>query len=560
MFKSSIKQVKKNFNSKTNKQTEEKDTFPKLDSQLSPDCTEGIKEITEDLMTNILANDMKSYCKMNIDKKTFLCNQIPIDVIMSYSSKTISSALTKNCQLLNESACELFEHLLSYTGDIRSSTSQQEHLISFLKLGYGSSTEVKDEAYIQLVKQLTNNIDKVNYHRVWEIFSVVVSTFAPSLDLYYSVLNMLVYEVKNTIDDDVFKRSNYCIVRLIKTFENSRKSLPSDNEIKSIIEMKPLLLPIYFFNETNIIVPLESYTTINESKTYVINKMETIISKAPYFSLYEIKEEEKVFKERFLEEFDLMCDLLSNWKYEEKKQINKEENAEYTRVNYAKSSVSSSVSFKIYLKLLFFYESSFNDEDVLLLIYYQVRRDVVYGRIKISTEELVEITVIDIIINMENEGEDSQIEGYLRKNISKYMSNHVLKSVNSNELISKIGKRYKELNNIDKDSLEIEYVKRLQENPLFLSLQFNIKNKKDYNQSTIFKNLPDDLILGIEKDMIRIFDTNRNELINYELKHIASWGVNQNTIVFVIQQREDDIQKFYFICGCVSLILILNLC
>ena len=46
---------------------------------------------------------------------------------------------------------------MSYMGDRRSSKSPQLHVIKHIRLAMGSPEEVKDEAYLQVIKQITRN-------------------------------------------------------------------------------------------------------------------------------------------------------------------------------------------------------------------------------------------------------------------------------------------------------------------------------------------------------------------------------------------------------------------
>lgn len=54
------------------------------------------------------------------------------------------------------------------------------------------------------------------------------------------------------------------------------------------------------------------------------------------------------------------------------------------------------------------------------------------------------------------------------------------------------------------------------------------------------------MILGIKPHGIAICDVDRNELAYIAYTQVASWGVNTNIFVLVVQKTEFDIKKYYF--------------
>ena len=67
------------------------------------------------------------------------------------------------------------------------------------------------------------------------------------------------------------------------------------------------------------------------------------------------------------------------------------------------------------------------------------------------------------------------------------------------------------------------------------------------------------MIIGVKPTGLCICDTDRNELMFINYVHIASWGVNANIFVIVIQKTEYEIKKYYFEAVNVSKLLILLL-
>ena len=119
-------------------------------------------------------------------------------------------------------------------GDRKSTKQPINHVRKFLKFAINSSEELKDESYIQLLRQINQHKDYDKCIRGWNFFSILASCYAPSLELYYSILNFLLNEHKINSDKNIIQRVNYIIVRLFKSFENRRTQIPSDEEIMHI--------------------------------------------------------------------------------------------------------------------------------------------------------------------------------------------------------------------------------------------------------------------------------------------------------------------------------------
>ncbi len=119
-------------------------------------------------------------------------------------------------------------------GDRKSSKKEFGHIKKHLKITLNGPIEIKDEAYCQVLHQITEHPDQLRCLRGWKFLAILASCFTPSPELYYSILNFLVFEIKNNQDSEKVKHANYIFVRLIKTFENKRKQFPSETEIAHI--------------------------------------------------------------------------------------------------------------------------------------------------------------------------------------------------------------------------------------------------------------------------------------------------------------------------------------
>lgn len=69
----------------------------------------------------------------------------------------IVKPLLKSGNLIEKECLKLFKHLLSYMGLRESSKEPQVHLFNHLKLCLKMGGNIFDEAYCQVLKQITDN-------------------------------------------------------------------------------------------------------------------------------------------------------------------------------------------------------------------------------------------------------------------------------------------------------------------------------------------------------------------------------------------------------------------
>ena len=173
-------------------------------------------------------------------------------------------------------------------GDRKSTKQPINHIRKHLKFTINSSQELKDESYCQVLKQITGHPDYDKCIRGWNFLAIMAASFAPSVELYYSILNFLQNEIKNNTDENIKKHANYIFMRLHKSFENKRRHIPSDEEIMHLEHMKPIMFPVYFLSDTHTLVPTESYTSVKDLKSSIMRKIQFNVARIPYYCLYEI--------------------------------------------------------------------------------------------------------------------------------------------------------------------------------------------------------------------------------------------------------------------------------
>lgn len=235
-----------------------------------------------------------------------------------------------------------------------------------------------------------------------------------------------------------------------------RKQIPTDEEIAHIENMKPIMFPIYFFSNSHTLVPTESYTTVKELKQTIMNKMELLISKVPYYSLYEVCNKEKIIEERFLEDLDRVVDVISVWARETEDHLLKKEK----------------IDFRIYLKLLIFYDFKNDDADTVTMVYVQTNYDVIVGKFDLEVSDAVELAALQLHINYL--GDTEKAYKFLDRNLNDYIPGNLYEKEEPSTWIKSIFDRYRDLPESSKLESRIKYLEHIKSNPLYKTHQFQV--------------------------------------------------------------------------------------
>ncbi len=188
-----------------------------------------------------------------------------------------------------------FLDLISYMFDRKTSKKPIDHVRKHLAITMNAPMAIKDEAYVQVLKQINDNPDPEKTKRGWNFFAILSACFAPSPTLFYSILNYLLNEIKNSKDQNIVRRANYIFVRLCKVFDRKRKHIPSNNEITHIENMKTMMIPVYFFSESFVYMPVGSYTTVRELKRNLMRKLKFQQNKMQFYCLTEVRNKKDTY-------------------------------------------------------------------------------------------------------------------------------------------------------------------------------------------------------------------------------------------------------------------------
>ena len=507
--------------------------------ELSPDTQNAETVLDPELISAAENTNLFEYEQTHLNKryKGFF-NAMNPDEIIQWQGQLLKKTLIKLPSSLEEIALQLFKNLVSYMGDRSSSKAPQLHAIKHTRLAMRSPEEVKDEAYLQVIKQITRNPNPNRCMRGWNLFAIMASCYPPSMELYHALIHYLLDIIK-TGDEDLAKRANYIAIRLSKTFESRRKISPSDIEIKHVEAMKPIVIQMNFFSGAATSCQVESYTTIRELKTIVMRKLSLNISRIPYFSIYEMCFKPDCIEERYLNEFEKVCDILSVWQKETE--------------NFKKKEIN--VEFKFYLKLLLYYEYNPEDIDSVTMTYVQCCFEANKGRYNLSEEDILKLAAIQLYIDYGHLSQE-EMQNSLKEHIKGFVPYDKFQINSEDSWVEKILQQYNNTNLASKLEAKNAYLNILKQNELFQSCQFICKYDSKMNNANNNSqkeanpcHITEDCIVAVKPHEIVICDSNRNKIYSFPLTILASWGVNSDTFVLVEKKNEKEYSKSYFLCN-----------
>ena len=504
------------------------------EKSLSLDCYYGVENAPSPLLSEFMRVDKDIiFSEVLNKKKIFFIKKInPVDILTWQKSELDNSLINMENSYDVEIAKQMFRNLLSYMLDRKSSKKGIQHVTKFIKLVKMGNKMLRDEAYLQIYKQLHKNKKKESIMLGWKIFAVIASSFIPSnKDILNIILNFLFFEIQETDDEQIRMHINYIFVRMFKAKKRERKMVPCTEEIEYIENLKSIQIPIYYFNGKHTIIKIESYTTFKDVKAIIMDKLDFNRQRAIFYSIYEICYKSNGTEERFLDDNEIICDVLSLWKSDIKK--NQDNNEK--------------VIFRFYLKILIYFPYDESIIDNIAIEYYQTLYDVISGKFNLSECEILILGALQLVNDFGNDIQKAYMN--IKENYQNYIPWKFMYIMSNDQWIEKIMEFYSYFMNYEQNECKKEYINSLMNHSTYktqlFDAKFDVKKSSDNSD-----NIPFECILGFKQEGIQIFDMNLDSIVFYEYKQIENWGVSPNFFVITINELNNrPNRKLYFHTG-----------
>jgi hypothetical protein len=364
--------------------------------------------------------------------------------------------------------------------------------------------------------------------RGWKMLAIISSVFVPkNKDIYNLMLNYLFFEMQNKKDPQLLNHIRYIFVRMIRMKGKERHHVPCEEELGCIERLVPIELPVKFFtgNQTN--VKIESYTTIRDLKCELMNKLDFNLQRAIYYSIYEICEKKSGTEERFIDDGEKVCDILSVWNSEMEK--DKKEGDES--------------KFHFYLRLLIYYPFEKDDVDTLSVVYHQTLYDVISGKHPVDERKIINLAAYQLVIEFQDD--EDVAEKKINDSLNKFIPANKFNLMPAEDWKERIVDQYKKVNDIKKNDAKWEYIQELKSLPTYQMQQFNAK-LNEQKSGTNEDEIPENCIIGLKPDGIMILDREHNEIVFYRYETIMNWGISKNQLIICISTSMNEIKRACF--------------
>ena len=432
------------------------------EKSLSLDCYYGVENAPSPLLSEFMRVDKDIiFSEVLNKKKIFFIKKInPVDILTWQKSELDNSLINMENSYDVEIAKQMFRNLLSYMLDRKSSKKGIQHVTKFIKLVKMGNKMLRDEAYLQIYKQLHKNKKKESIMLGWKIFAVIASSFIPSnKDILNIILNFLFFEIQETDDEQIRMHINYIFVRMFKAKKRERKMVPCTEEIEYIENLKSIQIPIYYFNGKHTIIKIESYTTFKDVKAIIMDKLDFNRQRAIFYSIYEICYKSNGTEERFLDDNEIICDVLSLWKSDIKKHQDNNEK----------------VIFRFYLKILIYFPYDESIIDNIAIEYYQTLYDVISGKFNLSECEILILGALQLVNDFGNDIQKAYMN--IKENYQNYIPWKFMYIMSNDQWIEKIMEFYSYFMNYEQNECKKEYINSLMNHSTYKTQLFDAKFK-----------------------------------------------------------------------------------
>ena len=498
---------------------------------MSFDCTLGPDIVPDELRKEIMKFNPDEVIPPLMNKRTHFFKEIPYTEILKLEKTELNKPLLKMEDPLDiDTAKQMFRNLISYMKLRKSSKEPIKHAKKLLRIVRQANPILKDEAYLQVYKQLHNNHEYQSFMAAYKMLGILASCFVPNnRDVFLFILKYLYDEMTENKNILVLNHIKYIFNRMMKTNEHERKNAPCTEEIEFIEYLRPIPIIVYIFDGTRINIEVESYTSIKEVKERVLKDLGLDLQNSMNYCLYEICTKSNGTEERFLDDGDRVCDIISVWKSEMDKDM--------------KQKIDS--FFRFYLRILIFMPFDNNDTDTLERLYYQNAYDVIAGRYPLDEDKTITLASLELFV--EYVDDNIRAKKSLEENLEKYVPKKMMEILEKNEWIQKIYDKYSQYTGkVTRVDAQQNYLEELSNLETYQTAQFEAKfNEK--KSSVTEEKIPKRCIIGIKPDGISILTENLTLIAFYDYENIINWGISNNQLIICIEDGNSLAKRICFI-------------
>lgn len=163
----------------------------------------------------------------------FMRGKAKQDMMLSHSRVDIKSSLTKLSFLQDAKACDMFVDILCWMGDRPVPEVQRAVMANAIVEVALSDPALADEAFVQVMKQLTHNPSRRSAGRGWELMLMMCQKIAPSNELY-EYLRAFLFISLRAAEEEMQDMVRQCLTEV--------NTLPSADEDDGLMSVTVMLI------------------------------------------------------------------------------------------------------------------------------------------------------------------------------------------------------------------------------------------------------------------------------------------------------------------------------
>ncbi|KAG2501877.1 hypothetical protein HYH03_000375 [Edaphochlamys debaryana] len=436
-----------------------------------------------------------------------------------FSNESIPTSLLKLSNDHISRAVKMFSGILKYMGETGESLPAIQSLEIAQKLLHQGlkRPELKDELYMQLIKQTRGNPGIASRVKAWELFHLVASTMPPSKE-FVTMVSEYIHAVAHEDQEDAFVRQ--LATKTWNSLKRSakagpRRTLPQIEEIEALLNGRQLQTIVFFLDETFEELTYDVTTTVLEA----VEQLASLIKLQNYttFTLFECRKAvgakqagvEPVADEHILlDDNKYVADVLCEFR-----------NSKMTREGFQS---------KLLFKKRMFRETdeTITEPQFVNLSYVQAQHDYLQGNYPVVREDASQMCALQI--QAEHASTLNDNEEQIMLCIEKYITKQVLMTRPREEWRADVTARYRALEQFSKEDARLQFLRILRSLPYGNSIFFAVKRIEDP-----IGLLPAKLILGINKRGVHFFRPVPKEYLHSaELRDIMQFGSSSTAVFF----------------------------
>ncbi|KAM5247363.1 unconventional myosin-VIIa isoform 4-T4 [Ctenodactylus gundi] len=418
------------------------------------------------------------------------------DRLWSHTREPLKQALLKKIlgsEELSQEACMAFIAVLKYMGDYPSKRARSvNELTDQIFEGALKAEPLKDEAYVQILKQLTDNHIRYSEERGWELLWLCTGLFPPSNILLPHVQRFLQSRKHCPLAID-------CLQRLQKALRNgSRKYPPHLVEVEAIQHKTTQIFhKVYFPDDTDEAFEVESSTKAKDFCQNIATRL--LLKSSEGFSLF-VKIADKVIS---VPENDFFFDFvrhLTDW---------------IRKARPIKDGIVPSLTYQVFfMKKL--WTTTVPGKDPMadsIFHYYQELPKYLRGYHKCTREEVLQLGALIYRVKFE---EDKSYFPSIPKLLRELVPQDLIRQISPDDWKRSIVAYFNKHAGKSKEEAKLAFLKLIFKWPTFGSAFF---------EQTTEPNFPEILLIAINKYGVSLIDPRTKDILTtHPFTKISNWS------------------------------------